>query len=73
MPAMETKAPEATEAGEIGFQSRRSSISEDKRPSGMNSFISLSIDELTELWHIRGIEDADRGSPLCRWGWTPDR
>ncbi|KAL6837879.1 OPT superfamily oligopeptide transporter [Trichoderma camerunense] len=33
MATMETKAPEATEAGEIGFQSRRSSISEDKRPS----------------------------------------
>jgi len=31
---MESKKPEAAETGEIG-QSRRSSISEDKRPSGI--------------------------------------
>lgn len=49
MSAMESKAPEATEAGEIGFQSRRSSVSEDKRPSGMQSVISLSFDELIGL------------------------
>lgn len=73
MPAMETKVPDATEAGEIGFQSKRSSISEDKRPSGMHSVIYLSFDEMTDLWSIRGIEDADRRSPLRRGGWTSDR